>query len=83
MGILEVTFRLKVFKTAGCCIGMVKEIEPTYKAVENAVNYRYFKVEDKHIYVSRDIRILGPLVLTTEGIWILKRLALDGATIPL
>lgn len=83
MGIQDVTFRLKILEAAGCCVGIVKEIEPVYQAVENATNYRYFKVGDKHIYVSRYIRILRPLTLTTEGIWKMKRLALDGATIPL
>ncbi|MFC1868002.1 hypothetical protein ACFL0H_07720 [Thermodesulfobacteriota bacterium] len=83
MGIQDVTFNLRSLEAAGCCVGIVKEIEPTYKAVENAVNYRYYKAGDKHIFVSRDIRILGPLTLTTEGFWKLKRLALAGATIPL
>ena len=81
--IQDVTFKLKVVETAGCCLGIVKEIEPVYKAVENASNYRYFKIGDKHIFLSRDIKILGPLTLTTQGFWKMKRLALDGATIPI
>ncbi len=79
----DVTFKLKVVTLTGCCLGIVKEIEPTYEAVENASNYRYFKAEGKHIFVSRAIRILGPLTLTTEGFWKMRRLALDGATVPL
>jgi hypothetical protein len=81
--IQDVTFKLKVLEAAGCCLGIVKEIEPTYKGVENASKYRYFQAEDKHIYISRAIKIQGPLTLTTEGFWKMRRLALEGATVPL
>lgn len=79
----DVTFRLKVVETSGCCLRNVKEIEPVYQSVENASGYRYFHAEGKHVFVSREIRILGPLTVTTEGFWKIKRLALNGATIPI
>ncbi|MBW1911000.1 MAG: hypothetical protein JRJ11_15930 [Deltaproteobacteria bacterium] len=82
-GIKDVTFNLKVMEPAGCSLGIVKEIEPVYEAVEEASNYRYFQVEGIHVFVSREIKILGPLTITTEGLWKIKRLALRGATIPL
>ena len=81
-GITDVTFNLKVFTASGCC-GIVKEIEPVYEAVEDARGYRYYHVEDKHVFLSRDIKVLGPLTLTTEGVWKMRRLALDGVTIPI
>ena len=81
--IQDVTFRLTVTMPAGCSLGIVKEIEPAYWAVENAANYRYFQAEGRHIFVSRDIRIMRPLTLITEGFWKMRRLALDGATIPI
>ena len=81
--IQDVTFNLKVVQPSGCCVGIVKEIEPTYKAVENATNYRYFQADGKHVFVSRDIKILGPLTLTAEGFWNIRRLSLNGATVPL
>ena len=82
-GIKDVTFNLKVMEPAGCSLGIVKEIEPVYEAVEEASNYRYFQVEGIHVFVSREIKILGPLTITTEGLWKIKRLALRGATVPL
>ena len=81
-GIQDVTFNLKVVLPAGCCVGIIKEIEPVYEAVENASGYRYFQVEGGHVFVSREIKIIGPLTLNTEGLWRMKRLTLDGVTIP-
>ena len=79
----DVTFKLKAVEISGCCLRNVKEIEPVYQSVENATGYRYFQTEGKHVFVSREIKIMGPLTLTTEGFWKMKRLALDGATIPI
>ena len=81
-GIEDVTFNL-IEEPVGCCIGIVKEIEALYKPVENASRYRYFKAGGKHVFVSREIKIIGPLALITEGFWKMKRLALNGVTIPL
>ena len=81
-GITDVTFNLKVFTSAGCC-GVVMEIEPDYKAVEDATGYRYYHVEGKHVFLSREIKIIGPITLTTEGVWKMQRLALDGVSIPI
>jgi hypothetical protein len=80
--IVDVTFNLIEQNVAGCCIGVAKEIKPEYKAPVNASNYRYVQAEGCHIFISRMIRILGPLTLTTEGLW-KKRLFLSGATIPI
>ena len=82
-GIKDVTFDLNVMTPSGCCLGIVKEIEPVYREASKQTDYRMFKAGDTHVFVSRDIRILGELTLTTEGIWKSKRLALNGATIPL
>lgn len=82
-GIEDVTFYLRVEEPAGCCIGIIKEIEPLYEAVKDASRYRYFQAEGKHVFVSKDIKIMGPLTLVTEGFWKMKRLALRGATVPL
>ena len=81
-GIEDVTFNLIETDVAGCCIGFVKEIQPAYSAPANAAGYRYCQVDGFHIFISRKIRIAGPLTLATEGIW-KKRLCLDGASIPL
>jgi len=80
-GIDTITFRL-IEETMGCCVGVVKEIEPLYEAPADASQYLYFKVEGRHIFISRKIRIIGPLKLTTEGLW-KKRLGLSGVTVPL
>ncbi len=82
-GIKDVTFNLTVVEPAGCSLGIAKEIEPVYEAVKDASNYWYFQVEGLHVFVSREIKILGPLTITTEGLWKIKRLALRGATVPL
>lgn len=82
-GIEDVTFHLRESEAVGCCLGIVKEIEPIYRATKDASGYRYFYAEGKHIFVSRKIKILGPLTITTEGFWKTKRLALSGATVPL
>lgn len=78
----DVTFNLIEQDVAGCCIGIAKEIQPVYKAPADASNYRYFQAEGCHIFISRKIKILGPLTLTTEGLW-KKQLFLSGATVPI
>lgn len=80
--IKDVTFNLIEGDVAGCCVGIVKDIEPVYKAPNDASGYRYCQTEGFHIFISRKIKILGPLTVTTEGIW-KKRLFLNGATIPI
>jgi len=81
-GIDDVTFNLIEAEVAGCCIGFAKEIQAAYTAPANAAGYRYCRVDGFHIFISRKIRIAGPLTLATEGIW-KKRLCLNGANIPL
>ena len=81
-GIDDVTFNLIETDVAGCCLGFVKEIQPVYTAPANAAGYRYIQVDGFHIFISRKIRITGPLTLATEGIW-KKQLTLNGASIPL
>ena len=78
----DVTFNLLEQEVAGCCIGIVKEINLVYEAPADASNYRYFKAEGCHIFISRKIKIIGPLTLTTEGLW-KKRLFLSGAIVPI
>jgi len=77
-GIKDVCFNIVECDVAGCCIGMVKDIVPEYSAPSDAQGYRYFRVEDFYIFVSRRIKILGPLKLTTEGLF-KKKLCLHGA----
>jgi hypothetical protein len=74
-GITDVTFNLRHAEAKGA----LNEIEPLYQAPADASGYRYFVVEGYHVFVSRNIKILGPLTLTTEGIWKFKQLFLDGA----
>jgi hypothetical protein len=80
--IKDVTFNLIENEVAGCCVGIVKEIAPVYQAPKDASGYRHCQVEGFHIFISRKIKILGPLTVTTEGIWN-KRLFLSGATVPI
>jgi len=81
-GIEDVTFNLFEAEVAGCCVGVVKEITPEYKAPVDASGYRYCRVEDFHIFIARKIKILGSLKLTTEGLF-KKRLFLLGANPPI
>ena len=74
-GITDVTFDLCRAEPKG----VLKEIEPVYRAPVDASGYRYFVVEGYHVFVARNIKILGRLTLTTEGIWKFKQLFLDGA----
>jgi len=78
----DVTFRLIEDEVAGCCVGVLREIEPVYRAPDNASGYLYFEVEGRHVYISRRIRIMRPLTLTTEGLF-KKKLFLSGATVPI
>jgi hypothetical protein len=80
-GIDAVTFRL-IENKVGCCIGIVKEIEPLYEAPQDPSAYLYFRVAGRHLFISRKIRLIGPLKLGTEGLW-KKRLNLSGATVSL
>ena len=81
-GIEDVTFNLFEAEVTGCCVGVVKEITPEYKAPVDASGYRYCRVEDFHIFIARKIKILGSLKLTTEGLF-KKRLFLLGANPPI
>jgi hypothetical protein len=74
-GITDVTFTLCSAEPNG----VLKEIEPVYEAPADASGYRYFVVEGYHVFVARNIKLLGPLTLTTEGVWRFKQLFLDGA----
>ena len=74
-GITDVTFNLRCAEPKG----VLHEVEPVYRAPADASGYRYFMVEGYHVFVAREIKILGPLTLTTEGIWKFKQLFLDGA----
>ena len=81
--IKDVTFILKELDVSGCCVGIAKEIEPVYQAPKDASGYRYIQADGYHVFVSRRIKIIGPLTLTTEGFWKLKRLYLSGTTVPI
>jgi hypothetical protein len=74
-GLTDVTFEIR---RAGI-EGYLKEIEPVYRAPADASGYRYFVVEGYHVFVARSIKILGPLTISTEGIWKFKQLFLNGA----
>ncbi len=74
-GITDVTFNLRWAEPKR----VLHEVEPVYQAPADASGYRYFVVEGYHVFVAREIEILGPLTLTTEGIWKFKQLFLDGA----
>ncbi len=80
-GIDAVTFGL-FEERVGCCLGVVKEIEALHEAPQDAADYLRLSAENRQIYISRRIRIIGPLKLATEGLW-RKRLCLSGATVPL
>ena len=80
-GIDAVTFRL-FEERVGCCLGVVKEIEALHEAPQDAADYLCLLAENRLIYISHRIRIIGPLKLATEGLW-RKRLCLSGATVPL
>ena len=81
-GIVDVTFNLIKSDVSGCCIGFVRDIEPVYRAPENASGYRYCQAEGFHVFIAREIRLSNRLTLTTEGLW-KKRLCLTGASIPI
>jgi len=80
--ITDVTFILKQHAVAGCCVGIVKEIEPVYQAPPDASGYQYTRTEACHLFISRQLKIIGPLVLSTEGLFT-KRLFLGGVSVPL
>jgi hypothetical protein len=74
-GITDVTFKIRRAETTR----YLEEIETVYQAPADASGYRYFVVEGYHVFVARNIKILGPLTITTEGIWKFKQLFLNGA----
>lgn len=80
--IQDVTFNLLENEVAGCCVGIVKEIQQVYQAPKDASGYHHCEVEGCHIFISRKINIIGPLTLSTEGIW-KKQLFLQGANVPI
>jgi len=74
-GITDVRFNLCQAEPEG----FLKEIEPVYEAPADASGYRYFVVEGYPIFVARNIKILGLLTISTEGLWKFKQLFLNGA----
>ncbi len=78
----DVTFILIDREVAGCCIGAIREIEPVYHPPTDASRFLYCRHDGFNIFISRQIRIIAPLYLTTEGVF-RKRLYLGGATIPI
>lgn len=57
----------------------VNEIEAHYQAPADARGYRYFPVENYHIFISRKIKIFDRLTICAEGVWRMKRVYLNGA----
>ena len=82
LGINEATFNVVVYNIKSP-VGYVKEIEGTYESPADARHHKYYYIDGHHIYISRDVRIFGPLTITLEGFWKLNRLALDGAGVPI
>lgn len=80
-GIDTVTFEL-IEERVGCCVGIVKEIAPVYETPQDSAGYRYIEHAGRHFFISKKIRQIGPLKVTTEGLWS-KRLGLAGVTVPL
>ena len=80
MGVTDVTFNLIEYDIPNT-MGIIKEIEPLYHAPENATGYRFFRLEKVCVFIDRNIEIIGPIVLKTEGFWA-KRLVLGGAKTP-
>ena len=54
--IKDVTFNLKELDVSGCCVGVVKEIEPEYNAPKDASGYKYIQADVYHVFISRKIK---------------------------
>ena len=80
MGITDVTFNLIEYDIPNT-MGIIKEMEPVYHAPENATGYRFFRLGKICVFIDRNIEIIGPIVLKTEGFWE-KRLVLGGGKTP-
>ncbi len=78
------TFNLKVLKPkGGCCLSIAKDIEPVYEVANDPRLYNEFQVDGKRFFIAKEIRIVGPIKLVTEGFGYFKRLALSGVLIPI
>lgn len=82
MDIKEIAFDVNVYNIKAP-VGYVKEIEPSYKSPSDARHHKYYYVDGYHIYISRDVRIFDTLTIILEGFWKFKRLALNGAGVPI
>ena len=53
--ITDVTFVLKQYDVVGCCLGLVKEVEPVYQAPPDASGFQYARTEACHLFISRKL----------------------------
>lgn len=66
---------------AACCIGAVRDVGITLEPPERREHYRYQRVGDLDVYVHRDLRVSGPVVVKKQGFWKFASLYADGLRI--
>ncbi|MFW6297785.1 MAG: hypothetical protein ACOC03_04705 [Desulfosalsimonas sp.] len=78
----DVTIYLVDIETTGS-IGAVREVGVSLEPPKRPENFRYERVDGFDIYVARELRITGPVIIKKQGFWKLSWLCADGLQIPI
>lgn len=78
----EITLYFVDIETTGS-IGAVREVGVSLEPPRRPENYRYKRAEGFDIYVSRDLKITGTIIIKKQGFWKLSWLCAEGLQIPI
>lgn len=78
----EVTIYLVDIETTGS-IGAVREVGVRPGPPKRPENFRYDSIEGFGVYVARELKITGPIIIKKQGFWKLSWLSAEGLHIPL
>ncbi|MFP4194238.1 MAG: hypothetical protein ACOCQI_01270 [Desulfosalsimonas sp.] len=78
----QVTVYLVDIETTGS-IGAVREVGVSFDPPKRPENFRYSRVEGFDVYVARELKITGPIIIKKQGFWKLSWLYADGLQIPI
>src|SRR6056297_1054658 len=78
----QLVFYLIELETADS-IGAARDIGVSYTPPHNTGQYRRANADGIDIYIDRNLRIIGPVVIKKQGFWKLSTIYADGLQIPL
>lgn len=77
-----VTLYMVDIETTGS-IGAVREVGVSLQPPKDQENFRYCPVEGFDVYVDRELKVTGPVVVKKQGFWKFSSLYADGLQVQL